>query len=174
MTHHHLDVASVLTLVCSGDSGRRVRQRRSKAWDDTPEGWMMGRRAGVREGGLVSVVWLWRRCVCRSYRYSGQEVWMDARVRSGWLCPYAAVSSRWMPRVVGRRQEARDPCSWLAGPQAGTPGSFRNRGKASARTAGGQTGGSAQVRSYMGTCPPGGDYIMTGRVLHSSTKQTVP
>lgn len=37
---------------------------------------------------------------------------MDARVRSGWFCPYAAVSSRWMPRVVGRRQEARDPCSW--------------------------------------------------------------
>lgn len=38
MTHHHLDVASVLTLVCSGGSGRRVRQRRSEAWDDTPEG----------------------------------------------------------------------------------------------------------------------------------------
>lgn len=60
-----------------------------------------------------------------------------------------------MPRAEGRRHETLAE----AGPQAGTPGSFRNRGRASACTAGGQTGRSAQVREYMPG--PGGDYIMT-------------
>lgn len=62
MTHHHLDVASVLTLVCSGGSGRRVRQRRSKAWDDTPEGvddgtqgWCERGRPGLCRLALASV-----------------------------------------------------------------------------------------------------------------------
>lgn len=52
-----------------------------------------------------------------------------------------------MPRAEGRRHETLAE----AEPQAGTPGTFRNRGKASACTAGGQTGGSAQVLEYMPT-----------------------
>lgn len=70
-----------------------------------------GRRACGCRGWPV---WLWRRCFCRSYRYSGQEVWMDARVRSGCFNPYAAVSSRRCQgqRAVGRRHET------LAGGQA--------------------------------------------------------
>lgn len=90
-THHHLDVASVLTLVRSCGSGHRVRQEEERAL------WMIRRGEGFdgTQGGRGGwPVWLWLRCFCRSYRYSGQEVWMDARVRSGWLCPYAAVSSR--------------------------------------------------------------------------------
>lgn len=85
--------------------------------------------------------------------------------RSGWMLVSGPDGAVPMPpcRVVdakGRRQEARDPCR-EAGPQAGTPGTFRNRGRASACTAGGQTGGSAQVLEY--NAELGGDYIMTGR-----------
>lgn len=85
--------------------------------------------------------------------------------RSGWMLVSGPDGAVHMPpcRVVdakGRRQEARDPCR-EAGPQAGTPGTFRNRGRASACTAGGQTGGSAQVLEY--NAELGGDYIMTGR-----------
>lgn len=95
VTHHHLDVASVLTLVCSGGSGRRVRQRRSKAWDDTPEGvddgtqgWSERGRPGLSFGSGVGVS-------------AGVIVTQDKR--SGWMLVSGPDGSVHMPpcRVVG-------------------------------------------------------------------------
>lgn len=85
----------------------------------------MGRRAG-EEGGL-----------------SGSGFGISAGVivtqdkRSGLMLVSGPDGSVHMPpcRVVGakgRRQESTRPLQVVAGPQAGTPGTFRNRGNASA------------------------------------------
>lgn len=117
---------------------------------------VMGRRAGEEDG------------------LSGSGFGVSAGVivtqdkRSGWMLVSGPDGSVHMPpcRVVGakgRRQEARDPCSlWQARKQE-PPAPSETAATHPRCTAGGQTGGSAQVRSTWVSAPnPGGEYLMTG------------
>lgn len=117
----------------------------------------MGRRAG-RKGGLFG----------SRFGVSAGVIVTQVK-RSRWMFVSGPDGSIHMPpcRVVdakGRRQEAETLA--VDRPRAGTPGSFRNRGCASAVHSwrpDRQIGASTGVLLYTMYNPAGGDYIMTGR-----------